>query len=146
MEKFSFKLEKVLDYKVTVESYKKSNYGKIKRILATEEDKLEKCCSLKENLKKERNMAISNISVGNFKLYNDYINEVDKTIEQQKEKVENIEKKVEVAKDELIVASKDKRIFQKLKENQYDEYLFTLKKLDDKLTDSIVSFRVGTRQ
>ena len=68
MEKFSFKLEKVLDYKVTVESYKKSNYGKIKRILATEEDKLEKCCSLKENLKKERNMAISNISVGNFKL------------------------------------------------------------------------------
>lgn len=146
MEKFNFKLEKVLDYKGIVESYKKSSYGKIKRILAAEEDKLEKYCSLKENLKKERNMAINNISVGNFKLYNDYINEVDKAIEQQKEKVENIEKKVEVAKNELIVAAKDKRIFQKLKENQYDEYLFTLKKLDDKLTDSIVTFRVGTRQ
>jgi len=46
----------------------------------------------------------------------------------------------------MIEAVKEKKIFEKLKENEYERYTYELKKQEEKLNDTIVSYKAATQQ
>lgn len=144
--KFNFRLERVLNYKKTVEDLKKNQYGSVKQRLNREENKLDSFIKHKKNLLNEKDSTIVKTRVGNLVLYNNYIKDINEKIENQKEIVSQVEKELQIKRAEMIDAIKEKKMLEKLKENEYEKYLYELKKEEEKLNDTIVNFKVSTRQ
>ncbi len=146
MMNFNFKLEKVLKYKKTIENYKKNQYGTVQRRLNNEEDKLRTFNQYKNNLKNEKNLSATKTKVGDLMMYNNYINHVATKIKFQEEVITETKEELEEVKEELIIALKEKKIFEKLKENEYKEYLYQLKKQEEKQIDTLVSYKTSAHQ
>lgn len=146
MVDFNFRLEKVLNYKKTLEDYKKSQYGIAQKKLFDEEDKLAKFNKYKNIVKNEKNQTVTKTNIGNLAMYNNYINDLSRKIKLQERIVNKTRKDAEEAKEEMITAVKEKKIFEKLKEQEYEEYLYQLKRDEEKQTDAIVSYKTSTQQ
>ncbi|MBW4828682.1 MAG: flagellar export protein FliJ [Clostridiaceae bacterium] len=144
MEKFNFKFEKILDYKKTIESHKKNEYGKIQQKLTKEEKILENYYEFKDKLKNKKDQSNKKTNIANLQLYNNYLNDMNKLISAQEGIIDQTKKELKVAKNELLEVSKEKKIFEKLKENKYEEHLYDIKKEEEKLIDTIVSFKAST--
>jgi flagellar FliJ protein len=140
---YSFKLEKVLNYKENIEDLKKSKYGDINSRVNNEEERLIGFNQHKENLVVEKNKSVKNTSIGNLKLYNSYLQDISVTIQNQERKIEEMKVELEEAKEELLVAMQEKKAFEKLKENDYKEFIIESKKQEEKLLDGIVTFNTS---
>ncbi|QQY80736.1 flagellar FliJ protein [Keratinibaculum paraultunense] len=145
MANFNFRFERVLNYKKTIEDYKKSQYGVAQKKLIAEEDKLNEINQIITNVKDEKNISTEETSVGNLVMYNNYINDLSKKLNLQKQIVENIRKDAEKAKEEMINAVKEKKIFEKLKEQEYKKHIYHLQKNEEKHIDSIISYKTSTQ-
>ena len=146
MMNFNFRLEKVLNYKETVEDYKKGKYGTAQKKLNQEENKLDNFHQYKNSLKDEKNLSATKTKVGSLAMYNDYINDITLKIKKQEEVVAKTKEELEEAKKEMISAVQEKKIFEKLKENEYEKHLYGMKKLEEKQVDTLVSYKTSTQQ
>lgn len=145
MKKFNFRFQKLLEYKESIEDQKRSIYNKELSVYKDEESKLTGLFNKRDDLNKERNHLTSSTTIKGLKLYNQYLTHMQETIHNQKQRVKSKEKDVETAKEKLIESLKEKKTFEKLKEKHYDNYLFEVKKDEEKLIDQIVSFKNGTK-
>jgi flagellar FliJ protein len=143
---FNFRLEKVLNYKETIEDYKKGKYGTAQKKLNQEENKLDNFHQYKNSLKNEKNLSATKTKVGNLAMYNDYINDITLKIKEQEEIVTKTKEELEEAKEEMIFAVQEKKIFEKLKENEYEKHLYEMKKIEEKQVDTLVSYKTSTQQ
>lgn len=146
MMKFNFRMERVLNYKETIENHKKNQYGTAQQNLNNEEKKLDDINQYKENLKNEKNLSSIKTNAGNLAMYNNYINDITIEIKSQEKIVVEIKEKVEEAKEEMVHAVREKKIFEKLKENEYEKYLYEIQKQEEKEVDTIVSYKTSTQQ
>ncbi|MCF6466313.1 flagellar export protein FliJ [Clostridium sp. Cult2] len=142
---FNFKLEKVLNYKKSIEDLKKNQYGIVQKRLSKEESKLDDFNIYKKNLLNEKNLSSIKTNAGNLAMYSNYINDVNTRIKKQEEVVNKVEKELEESKKEMIVAVQEKKIFEKLKENQYKKHLFDMKKQEEKQIDTVVNYKISTQ-
>ena len=145
LSNYKFKFERVLNYKKTVENHKKSLYTEIQQTLNKEEEILLQYQKLKDNLLLDKNNKASKISMGSLKMYNDSIKDINELIKKQEQIIFKLNEKVYEAKEELVEAVKEKKIFEKLKENNYEAYLYESKKAEENLLDSLVSFNIVTQ-
>lgn len=143
---YNFKLERVLNYKETVENFKKAEYGDVHQKLNKEEETLYKYNRYKESLLNDREESSRKTSIANLKLYNNYIQDMAKNIEKQEQIIDETKEELEKVKEELLVAMQEKKSFEKLKENGYNEYLAESKKKEEQITDGIVTFNTNTQQ
>lgn len=142
---YNFKLERVLNYKEKLEDIKKARFADSTNKLNKEEEKLLYFNTYKENLL-EKQKAKKNTSIGYYKLYNNYLNDLSAMIKNQEKVVEDAKEDLNKAKEELLTAMQERKSFEKLKEIQYEEYLIDAKKEEEKLIDGIITFNVNTRQ
>lgn len=145
MSGFKFRLEKVLNYKETVEGFKKSEYGSVNQKLNEEKKTLQEYCDYKSDLIKSKEDS-QKTNIANLKLFNNYIGEISKNIQEQENIVENTKKELEHAKEELLLAIQEKKSFEKLKEKDYEEFIAESKKEEAKIVDEIVTFKSGAEQ
>ena len=145
MAGFNFKLEKVLNYKETVENEKKTKFAQIKQRLHKEESLLDDYYKQKKSIIEEKNSFNENIKAGELYLYNLYINTINKKIERQKSIILKTKEELNKAKDEMLNAVKEKKIFEKLKENKYEEFISEQEKEEEKIVDNLVSYKTATR-
>ena len=146
MMKFKFRMERVLSYKQTIENHKKSQYGRAQQNLNNEEMKLNTITQYKENMKNEKNLSATKTNVGNLAMYNNYINNITIEIKSQEKIVVESLEEVEEAKKEMVHAVKEKKMFEKLRENEYEKYLYEVQKQEEKEVDTIVSYKTSTQQ
>ncbi|NMA87259.1 MAG: flagellar export protein FliJ [Tissierellia bacterium] len=146
MMNFNFRLERVLNFKENMEEIKKAEYGSARQKLNKEEDKLENFNYHKNNIKDEKDLLTAKTKAGNLAMYNDYILDLDKKIKVQKDVVNKTELELEKAKEEMINAVQEKKTFEKLKEKEYEKYLYQIKKTEEKQLDTIVNYRTSTQQ
>lgn len=145
MASYNFKFQRLLNYKEDMEGLKKSEFGQVHQKLNIEEAKLSNYYLYKENLLLEKNNSSNSTSIGTLKLFNNYLQDVSKTIEKQEEIIEETKEELEKVKEELILAMTEKKTYEALKENQYNEFMLEEKKKEEKLIDGIVSF-INTTQ
>ena len=143
---YNFRLEKVLNYKETIEGFKKTKFGEVNQKLNKEESKLLDYNIYKENLIKDKNISARKTSIGNLKLLNNYLKDISENIENQEQIVEQTKAELEKVKEELLVAMQEKKSFEKLKEKDYEEFLDQSKKNEDKIIDEIVTFNINTQE
>lgn len=142
---YNFRLEKVLNYKENIESFKKTEFGIINLKLNKEEEILSNYNLNKERLLTKKKESINNTNIGSLKLYNDYLSEISVNIENQEQVINEIKNELKIAKEELLVAMQERKSFDKLKENNYNEFIFETKKKEEKVIDEIISFNIATQ-
>lgn len=142
---YNFKLEKVLNYKESMEDVKKGEYGEVSDKLKRAESKLLKYKNNKATLIDEKENMGSNTKVGNLKLYNEYLKSILNDIKQQEELVFNIKEELNQTKEELMKAMQEKKTLEKLKEKSYNEFIKESNKAEEKVIDALNSFNGNAR-
>ena len=146
MSGFKFRLQKILEHRETLENIKKGEFGKAQAELNIEMQNLLELENSKVLALREK-QATSQISTTMYELrkYNNYILNLDKRIDLQMIKIEQAKEEVEKARQELIESTKDKKIIEKLKSRDYEEFLYEEKKDEEKIVDQFVSYSSSTK-
>lgn len=146
MSRFRFSMENILIIKEKLEEQAKNEYAQANARLLREQDqlgvlvcrrdeagqelrkKLQETLSMKEIRKKEEAVEI-------LKFY----------VMQQQLVVMRCEKEVEVAREKLSEAMKERKIFEKLREKAYEEFVQEESKKEQREVDELMSYKHGVR-
>lgn len=147
MASFKFKLQSLLNIKTQMEDTLKNQLAKAVRYLEEEKSAL-------KNLKEEQKKCMSDISsessngvtVERLRNYNSYISFLKEKILNQTKRVKSAQEIVDNYRDELIQASKEKKVLETLKDKQYSEYLKEQEKIEQKRVDELISYKETTKR
>ena len=142
MEMFNFSLESVLGYRKSLEDNVKRDLSALGKILMDTEEIL---VSLKDeygrSIKGLELMQKGSISPKELEMYLNFQKNLKKKIESQEEQLVEVKKDWENKRDELVDASKEKKVLEVLKEKNAEEYRYDFAKSDQKEMDEVASGR-----
>lgn len=135
---YKFTLEPLLNHRKSVEDNLQKELGVCKTCLAEENRKL-------RTYKKEKNRVLGEmqqkqqegITVSENLLYFDFIDRLSRDLDKQKQRLSEVKKKYNRKHNELIEAVKKRRILEKLKEKQLDEYNQRLEKSEQNFINEV---------
>ncbi len=146
MAKFVFKLQSVLNIKKQIEDSLKIQLGKAVQALEAEKELLKELESEKKRCMGEVGSKVSGgVKVDKLKNYNAYISFIKQKISRQYEMVKSAQEIVDKYREELTGMMKERKMLEKLREKQYEEYMQEIKKKEQKDIDEIVSYRGSAR-
>ena len=138
---FRFKLQRVLDLKLKQEDEKKNQIATLMQAIKTKEDELEVLISEKKqkefSLNDNRKRGISILEIRNI---NQYLLFLDKKINTLRFEISSLESNLNQKRQEYLELQKERKTFEKLKEKDYEKYLYNEKKEEEKMIDQIVTF------
>lgn len=147
MPGFNFKLQRVLQIKKYKEDHLKTDLANLKREYLQQESIL---WTLEESLHEqfvilsEKQRSISNSIEEILWSYN-YIMRLQEDIENQKKKLEELNKKIEEVTIKLIGASQEKQILENLKERKWTQFKLEVEKQEQEFMDEVGIIRYGNR-
>ena len=134
MDRFKFRLEKVKSFR---EKLKKE----AERVLAQKMSSLNSAEQIMEQLKEEKDRDKSSgdniLSAAELMLIGDYDRFIQELLEKQKVVIQDAEKAVENAREELIERAKDEKALSLLKDKKLEEYTDERKRRDRKETSEL---------
>lgn len=83
------------------------------------------------NNKKNRSQKIEKLDLNDLKIRKDYIVQINNELKMQTQRVEEANIKVDESREELVQATKEKKMLEKLSARKYEDY-----KKDEKLVQS----------
>lgn len=138
MAAFKFRLQKVLDYKQQVEDTKKQELFRLMKIFHEEEKVLIKLHELLlKKLSEFEEKQQGELDILELLFYSGYISRLNGEIEQQREKLKQLALQIEQKRGEVIAASKERRIMEKLREKKYKEFMKEESRREQKFLDEI---------
>lgn len=144
MKKFKFRLQRVLDAKQSVEDQRKRELGVAQQVLAAEEKTLAQLhAELEEVRKAERKLMQGGVKAGELMVQHRWKRELGVKLESQAKKVRKASEEIEVARERLVEASKDKKVLEKLKEKRLEEHNKEVQNQQQNLLDDIGARRNG---
>lgn len=145
MAGFKFRLQKILEHRETLENIKKGEFGKVQSKLKMEIDKLKEFENAKQAIAKEKEeKSKASITMNELQKYNNYLMDLSGKIKEQIKIIEQVRQEVEEVRLELIESTKDKKIIEKLKTRDYEEFLYEEKIKEEKENDQFVSYSSST--
>lgn len=142
MAKFIYRMQNILDIKYKLEEQAKQQYMIVRMRLNEAEEALEKLENRKEGYFKEYRILLSErldiIEIENCK---NSIILMDEYILNQKNVIRGIEQELLQAENALKEAMQERKIHEKLRENQLEVFLQELNKEEMKEIDQLVSYR-----
>ncbi|MEA4849154.1 MAG: flagellar export protein FliJ [Clostridiaceae bacterium] len=146
MAAYKFRLQKLFDYKIDIEEEKKNKLGLAIKRLENEKHKLSE---LKHKLNDMQNAfqekTSQGISVNKLKILAKYIDYYKRGIKEQKVRIKMAEDYLSLCREELIKATQEKKMMEKLREIDYGKYLYEEQKKEEKLVDDLVSFKESNK-
>lgn len=137
MEKFKFKLQNVLDYRVEVEEKQKDEFIKAQKALMKEKKIIEELLQLKDTAVNDKNNYNSKLD---YQLLLNYINVMDSKITEQMDRVIKAQEFFDRKKQELIKSTSDRKVIEKLKETAKREFEFEMNKVEQRMNDDFALF------
>jgi flagellar protein FliJ len=147
MADFKFRLHTVLDVKKKVEDGHKRQLAQLKLLLQNEEIILEKLedkkCRVQETIRSQQDAKIDVQAILNY--YN-YLAALGEKIVEQIVTIKELLDSVERKRDDLIEASRERKMIERLKENQFREFRTTAERLEMKVLDEIATNGYNRRE
>ncbi|MCR5824363.1 MAG: flagellar export protein FliJ [Lachnospiraceae bacterium] len=144
MAKFIFKLQGILNIKEKLEEQEKIAYGNARIRLTEEEEKLDALFGRRVELVEEKRIQMSAvISARELNLTENAIRATDLAIEDQKISVKKAQRALENARIKLEEAMKERKIYEKLRENAFTEFLAETEHAEQMEINELVSYRHG---
>ena len=138
MKSFRYSMQSILDYRRDLEEEEKlkfaqaqKEYLKQKEILEGVERKLDDAFSARIK-KKYRIHELKNLS--------EYIHLLKERKDMKKKRVEESERNLEIKRQQLISAQKDRKIMEKHKEKAYEQYNTELNQEEQKIIDELALY------
>ena len=136
MKKFKYRLEALLKVKEHIEKEKQKEHASAVSKVNFQKKQLENIDNAKTNtFDNQRSKMKSSIVVAEMLVCSRYLNKLKRETMAGKELLKVLGKKAEEKREKLIEASRDKKIYEKLKEKQRDKYNETLRMLETKDND-----------
>lgn len=140
MPNFTFRLEKILQLKKKIEDQRKKELVDLKELLRKEQDflkKLEAVIAHIQGIRKDSQKEILNMN--EILDYYHYLSCLREKAIAQISLIEELIRSTEEKRKELIAASKERKMIEKLKDNQLREFRTALEKLEVKLLDELAT-------
>ena len=143
---FKFKLETLLNYRQILEDSCHQEFSQSKKIWQNQRQAL---INYNEQWKKcmEELRTIQNkfMSIHEISLYQKYMVKLKHEIFQQAERVRSALDMMEKNREKLLVAQKDKKIMEKIKDKSQKEYMTEQVKIERKFLDEISTLRFNPK-
>ncbi|MCB2198257.1 flagellar export protein FliJ [bacterium] len=142
MKRFRFRLQRVMDAKLSEERLRQRELGDAQGLLLEEERKLRTLIDqLADEEVQQRQRIQGSMRAGDAVLHNSWYRELRTRIRTQNLEVDKAAKLVEEARERLTEVSKEKRVLERLKERRQEEHRqATLSETQNMLDD------IGTRK
>lgn len=146
MSRFRFSMENILIIKEKLEEQAKNEYAQANARLFREQDKLDalvcRCEEARQELKKKLQETLS---MKDIRKREEAVEVLKFYVIQQQLAVIRCEKEVEVAREKLSEAMKERKIFEKLREKAYEEFVQEENKKEQREVDELMSYKHGVR-
>ena len=132
-KKFSFSLNSILKYRESMENKRAITLNNKKIILQSEETKLQNIKELKEKtLVSSKNSDHGRLSILDRKINDEYIAQINQDILNQNHVVTRSKQNVEHARHILNEETKKKKILEKLKDKQFEDFRVDTRRREEK--------------
>ena len=146
MEKFVFRFNTILNTKEKIEDDRKNKLGISMKKLAQEKENLQALSNKKNDMINQWQKKSNNvIKISELRNLSNSLELMEVFIDKQSKIVEESEIEAKNKRKELIDASKEKKVFEKLKEKDYEEYKYIQLKKEHAVTDELVSYKAASR-
>ena len=143
---FRFSMQNILNMKEKLEDQAKNEYAQANARLLREQEKLEKIVARREEAREKLKLVLyETLSVDEIRTRENAVEVLKFYAMQQQLAVMRCEKEVEVAREKLSEAMKERKIFEKLREKAFEEFVFEEKKREQKEVDELMSYKHGTK-
>lgn len=132
MENFNFNLQKVLDYRTSIEEKKKLEYVEAQKNMLMQEAILKRLLGKRTTAEK---YIASNMTGYECQSLTRYIENLDLKISKQRNVLNESIKALEIKIRELTQCMSDRKVMEKLREKAYQEFLDDTNKKEQKLND-----------
>ncbi len=143
MRRFKFRLQSVLNIKEKKLEDERLKLASIISTLEAQKDVFLELNEKKENLEKELNSTLENsiLDIQNVVAYKNYINRLEDDIKTQFEIIKKTQIELEEQQMQVNQAYKEVKVLEKLKEKQYNNFLFEYEQNQIKELDDITNSR-----
>ena len=140
MKKFQFSLESVLSYKQQVLDALKGEHAEILAQVHAQEDVLEAVCREYRECNEEYSQRkAEGMTIIDALVYQNGLRVLEQDIQRETDKLEELRKKEEAKRQEVVDAKIDTSSIEKLKEHKLEDYNKAVQKDEEKLIDEFVS-------
>lgn len=141
---YSFSLQKIYDYRKRVEEKKAVDLSRKLSSLKMRINEFDLLEGKKEKELVDQNMSIKNenLDLTNMKIGKDYMVQLNNELTLQAQKVDDANKKVNESRENLLEATKNKKMLEKLNARKYEEYRRG-KKLEQSKKDDDIAGRIA---
>lgn len=141
MAKFIYKLQNILNIKLSIETQAKTAYAAASRKLDFEEIKLNTLFQKRQEYEEQcRILSQAKLDIPSIQRCNSAIEITKELIKKQIVAVKVAEKNLDAARNRLNDAMKERKIYEKLKDNSFQVFMQELNAEEKKEIDELVSF------
>lgn len=138
MKKFKFRFETVLKVKEKKEEQLKREFMQLIALKIRQENLLMEIEKERQEKAKEKfNEKQTGTDIQTLIFYEEYANLLRKQIEETEKRIKELQEKADIKREELIEASKQKKIFERLKQNDFNDFKNLVLKNEQQLLDEI---------
>lgn len=146
MARFVFSMESILQIKLKLEDQAKAEYAVQMAELQREQGKLELLQKHKDEVQEQLRQQISAVlDLFRIRQLENGVENIKYNIRLQKVVVFNQQKKVSQAREKLNEAMKERKTYEKLKENAFEDFKKELNAEEQKEINELVNFRFGRK-
>lgn len=147
MARFVFPMQNILNMKEKLEEQAKNQYSQANMRLQLEQEKQEALeLRLSNEKKKLKEEISSSLKIDEIRRREDGVEILRMYVRQQMLVVKQCEKEVEVARNHLNEAMKERKTFEKLREKAFEKFRIEENLREQKEVDELVSYRYGVKE
>lgn len=138
MKKFKFRFETVLKVKEKKEEQLKREFMQLIALKIRQENLLMEIEKERQEKAKEKfNEKQIGTDIQTLIFYEQYTNLLRKQIEETEKRIKELQKEADIKREELIEATKQRKIFERLKQSDFNEFKNLVLKNEQQLLDEI---------
>lgn len=135
-----------MNIKEKLEEQAKNEFGQANARLFREQEKLEAVILRSEEARQKLRMVLSEtLTITEIKRREEAVEILKFYVIQQQLAVRRCEKEVEIAREKLSEAMKERKIFEKLKEKAFDEFMQEESRKEQRTVDELMSYKHGAK-
>lgn len=139
MKKFSFSLNKVLDYKTQIEDSLRSEHAEAVKAVNEKEEKIQSMeDSYYRKIQELNDKKKNKCSIKELCIYEDYLSYSSQQIRREKDRLVTLQKKEQEKREEVIEAKKERRSIDLLKDKKKKEYDALAQKEEERFIEEFV--------
>jgi len=142
VKRFNFKLDKVLGYRGVVEEEKKRLFAEAQRAIATQREQIRIIeAEISKQMAELRARCVENVDVKDVVARRLYTSYLQSALDLANETLATMRRQLEVRRKELVQASKEKKVLERVRERRFGEYTYETDREEQKFIDELGVFK-----